>query len=351
MTTKPPTGIADKVARISSLLNGCRTLLIVMQDYPDPDAIASAAGLRALANAVAGVQCSLAHGGTVGRAENRALSRYLDLNLHPMQAVDVSRFDAVALVDTQPGTGNNSFPDDFVPDIVIDHHPIRRATRRSPFTDVRGRYGATSTIIHEYLVQAGVPIDVDLTTALLYGIRSDTQDLGRETTQADIAAFLALYPRANKRMLSRIVHERVPDTYYQLLTRALAGADVYGTAIVAGLGFTEIPDMIGEVADLLLRREGTDWVLCYGTHDGKLLFSIRASQPGTDAGKIARRVAGRKGTAGGHNTFAAGQIPLTRGTRQELIDTRRTITARFKRAVAAPELRGKKLVKNVATVV
>jgi len=294
---------------------------------------------------VAGVQCSLAHGGSVGRAENRALSRYLDLRLHAMTEVDLNRFNAIALVDTQPVTGNNSLPADIVPDIVIDHHPIRRATRRSPFTDVRGKYGATSTIIYEYLTEAGIPIDVDLATALLYGIRSDTQDLGRETTQADIDAFLALYPRANKRMLSRIEHERVPDAYYQALSKALAGAEIHGNALLADLGPTDNPDMTGEVADLLLRREGTGWALCHGVHEGKLLFSIRTGEAGVDAGKAARRIAGRKGTAGGHNAFAAGQIPLTKGTRRELTDVVRSITTRFFRSVGVSDKQAVKLVR------
>ncbi len=344
MTARDRGGTANKIRRVSSILAGKSTMLIVMQDYPDPDAIASAAGLRAFANTVAGVQCSLAHGGSMGRAENRALSRYLGLKLHAMAAVDLNRFDAIALVDTQPGTGNNSLPADIVPHIVIDHHPTRRATRRSPFTDVRGRYGATSTIIYEYLTETGITIDVDLATALLYGIRSDTQDLGRETTQADIDAFLALYPKANKRKLSRIAHERVPDVYYQALSKALADAGIYGSALVAGLGPTDNPDMIGEVADLLLRREGTTWVLCHGVHEGKVLFSIRTAEPAAAAGKVARRLAGRKGTGGGHNAFAAGQIPLDKGSHQEVADLGCAITTRFLRAVGASYQQTGKLV-------
>ncbi len=185
---------AGKLKRIAALLQGKSTMLIVMQDYPDPDAIASAAGLRALVNASDGIQCSLAHGGVVGRAENRALSNYLALNLRSMADVDVNRFDLIAMVDSQPGTGNTALPPEVVPHIVIDHHPCRRATRRSAFTDVRSRYGATSTILYEYLSGSGVDIGVDLATALLYGIRTDTQDLGRETCPADIHAYLALYP-------------------------------------------------------------------------------------------------------------------------------------------------------------
>ena len=86
-----------RVEKLQAVLKDRRSLLIVMQDYPDPDAIAAAASLRFLANALAGIQCTLSHGGPVGRAENRALVKYLSLNLRLLDDVDVSRFDAVAI--------------------------------------------------------------------------------------------------------------------------------------------------------------------------------------------------------------------------------------------------------------
>ncbi len=168
----------SKLAELTSILGGKAQLLIVMQDNPDPDSIAAAVALRKLANTLAQVQCSIAHGGTVGRAENRALVRYLNLNLRPVEEIKFETFDAIAIVDTQPGVGNNSLAPDIVPDIVIDHHPFRMTTRRSKFSDVRSNYGATATILLEYLTQAKIEPDMQLATALLYAIRSDTQDLG-----------------------------------------------------------------------------------------------------------------------------------------------------------------------------
>jgi nanoRNase/pAp phosphatase (c-di-AMP/oligoRNAs hydrolase) len=337
MVVKLQKDMGNRLARLGLLFQDSRTLLIVMQDHPDPDAIASAAGLRTLANGMASLQCSLAHGGVIGRAENRALAKYLSLNLHRLGDIDTGRYDLVALVDTQPRTGNNSLPEDLVPHIVIDHHPIKNNTRRSPFTDIRSRYGATATIIYEYLEASGLGIDVVLATALLYGIRSDTQDLGRECTKADIDALLTLYPKANKRMLSRIQRERVPNSYYQLLSKALNSAEIYGNTVVAGLGPTDNPDMMGEVADFLLRREHTNWVLCYGFHNRKALFSLRTTDDATDAGQIAKFIVNGHGTGGGHNAYAAGQINLADNGSPEMAKTGRNIAQRFKKAVKAPK--------------
>ena len=70
-----------KYPRLIKSMQGKSSLVIVMQDNPDPDSIAAAVALRKLANATAGLKCSIAHGGTVGRGENRTLVKYLNLNL------------------------------------------------------------------------------------------------------------------------------------------------------------------------------------------------------------------------------------------------------------------------------
>jgi len=302
--------IAERLKKLNGVLENGRTLLIVMQNNPDPDAIAAAAALREIANEIHGISCSLAHGGTIGRAENVALVRYLGLNPRPLEDVEIERFDRLAMVDAQPGAGNVSLPPGVPLDIVIDHHPIRRETRSARFTDVRRRYGATSTILYEYLEAANLEIEPALATALVYGIRSDTQDLGRESTRADVEAFLALYPKANARVLGRIVAAPLPREYFAQLRTVLDRAVIYGHSIVSSLGPLQTPEMIAESADLLLRVDGVDWVLCYGLVNGWLHASIRSSERGANAGAVARRVAGRKGFGGGHQALAAVQLPL-----------------------------------------
>lgn len=335
---------SKKIRQLEEVLRGKNSMLIVLQDNPDPDAIASAAALKALAKAIANMQCSIVHGGIVGRAENQAMVKYLDLNLHKMDDIDPARFDIIAMVDTQPQAGNNPLPRDIVPHIVIDHHPIRSVTRRSPFTDIRGKYGATSTILCEYLGAAKVDIDVKLATSLVYGIRSDTQDLGRETVQADIDAFLSLYPKANKRILSRIEWGQVPDVYFQLLVVALRNARIYDDCVITDFGVIDNPDMIGEVADLLLRRAGTVWVLCFGFYESGALFSLRTSDLNAVAGRVARKIAGRKGSGGGHTALAAGQIPLKKNTDLERRKTGKLIETRFLRILRRVQSESRHLV-------
>lgn len=302
-----------RLAKLSQVLDGARSMLIVTQNNPDPDAIAAAAALREIANSRHGTACSIAHAGEIGRAENQALVRYLGLNTRSVAELDAERFDRLAMVDAQPGAGNVSFSSEARLDLVIDHHPIRRETRSARLTDVRSRYGATSTILYEYLDAAGIEIPTPLATALVYGIRSDTQDLGRETTRADVDAFLALYPRANPRALGRIVSAPLPRSYFSMLRVALDRATVHGQRIVSDLGPVRSQEIIAETADLLLRVEDVSWVMVLGTLEGWLNLSLRTIDRERHAGKIARNLAGRVGFGGGHQTLAAAQIPLPNG--------------------------------------
>lgn len=334
-----------KLQKLTELFVGKAYLLIIIQDNPDPDCIAAAVALRKLANSLANLQCSIACGGTVGRGENRALVKYLGLNLRACGEIDFGKFDLVATVDTQPGTGNNSLPKEVLCHVVIDHHPIRRMTRTSPFTDIRSGYGSTSTIFVEYLIEAGITPETPLATALLYGIRSDTQDLGREATRADIEAIEFLYPFANKRMLSVIQRGRVPRVYYQMLADALRNARVQGPAVITELGEIDNPDMIAEVADLLLREDETTWTMCTGVWNEKILVSIRTSEENKLAAKVMKRMVFRKGTGGGHLTYAGGQIPLKKGTKIERQELERHIEQKFLKAIGADAAPSVSLVK------
>ncbi len=131
-----------------------------MHDNPDPDALAAAMGLKRLLEHELGVTVTLAHGGIVGRAQNRAMVEMLGIPLTPVEKVDPDAFDLIAIVDSQPDTGNNSLPPGHRIDVVIDHHPARAGSARAPWCDIRPELGATSTIVFDYLRARNITVDV-----------------------------------------------------------------------------------------------------------------------------------------------------------------------------------------------
>jgi nanoRNase/pAp phosphatase (c-di-AMP/oligoRNAs hydrolase) len=185
-----------------------------------------------------------------------------------------------------------------------------------------------------------------LATALLYAIRSDTQDLGREATQVDITAIELLYPLANKRMLSEIQRGSVPKEYFRMLSEALQNARVCSDAIFTHIGQINNPDMIGELADLFLREDQTHWTMCTGFFEGRLLISIRTSQEQNRADRAIKRIVSRRGTGGGHLTYAGGQIPLKKDTGTERRKLKKQIERKFLRATGMSQANSSRLLAD-----
>jgi len=214
-------------------------------------------------------------------------------------------------VDTQPGRSNNSLPDGVVPMVVIDHHPAYAQYPGVPFLDLREDYGATSTILTEYLRESKLDIEPKIATALFYGIAAETQDLGREATAADIEASHFLYPYTNKRRLAKIENARVPREYFRVFRDAIDHAALYDHKVVVSLlGDVQYPDMVAEVADFLLRLDGAEWSAAIGAFNGCLYCSIRTTDRDTNAGDLLQQVLGAK-SAGGHDMIAGGRVPLS----------------------------------------
>src|ERR1043166_8346419 len=91
------------------------SLLIITHDNPDPDSISSAAALQEIARVLGHAKTTIGFGGIIGRAENAHMVKYLKLKMKPLEEIKVADFAKVALVDTQPKTGNNSLPGKRVP--------------------------------------------------------------------------------------------------------------------------------------------------------------------------------------------------------------------------------------------
>jgi nanoRNase/pAp phosphatase (c-di-AMP/oligoRNAs hydrolase) len=301
---------ARALDHLKRVLKPCRRLLILAHDNPDPDSIAGAVALKHLVWEQLGIRSTVSYGGIVGRAENRAMLRLLKIKMTPAHRIHLRRYRHIALVDTQPKTGNNSLPPEIEPTVVIDHHPLRRATK-APLVDVRPGYGAVATILTEYLLESGCKMPTPLSTALFYAISSETQALGREAGEADTRAYLYLFPLANKKHLARIQRPSLPRSYFNVLDRSLLGAATYKNVVVARLGAVDVPELAAEVADLLVRLERITWALCVARYGDNLVLSIRTTNVKAKAGRVIQRLVGRRGRAGGHNMMAGGWLDST----------------------------------------
>lgn len=305
--------------------------LILTHDNPDPDALASAALLSLLLRRHLKQKVTIGYGGIIGRAENREMVKILKLELSRLRYLSFKNYSRFALVDAQPGTGNNQLPESIVPDLVFDHHPVRRSTHDVPFADIRLDYGASATILGEYMEAAEIEPTRALATAMIYAIRTETQDFAREAAGPDRALYDELLPKADKRALAKIQNAALPLSYFRMLHQALESLETVETLVVTHLGEVEQPDIVPEIADLLLRMDGKTWTLATGLFEGRVYLSIRTSNPRGEAGTRMRRLVGRKGKGGGHGTTAGGWIPVPESSGDDPRAFQRRLAARLAR--------------------
>jgi nanoRNase/pAp phosphatase (c-di-AMP/oligoRNAs hydrolase) len=295
--------------RIRELLAGAEHVGILLQDDPDPDALASGLAMRALLGRTKAT-APLITFGRITRPENLAMIEALEMEVERVRARDLERFDALALVDVQPTFFEEPLPEVAV---VIDHHPESKGWRAA-FRDVRPSYGATATILTEYLRAADVKFTERLATALFYGIKTDTLHLERGGTRADMEAFAFLYERANHNTLRRIERPELPLDALDALGDALTHRVIIGNVLFAHLGAVSRPDLIPQFADLCLQVKGIEWSVVSGLTGGELHISVRNVGYVKAAGDVMKDAFGELGSAGGHRSAAKAVIPVREWT-------------------------------------
>jgi len=296
------------VADVRSLLGSREKLAILLQPDPDPDGIACAYALRALLGRKSPT-APLVSFGEVQRPENRAMVEALGIEVRTVDPDALEEFDGLALLDVQPTVfGENPPARVRSVDLVIDHHP-ERSGYDAVIRDIRPAYGATSSILTEYLRAAGMEIRPRLATALVYGIKSDTQLLGRETSRQDMTAFAFLHSFHSPALLRRIERPALPHDGLRALGRALSRTRVEEGIHLLVLGRVR-EDVIPQVADLGLQAEGAEWAIAAGAVGSDLVFSVRNVGYVRAAGDVVRAVVEGLGVGGGHRSMAKGIIPL-----------------------------------------
>jgi nanoRNase/pAp phosphatase (c-di-AMP/oligoRNAs hydrolase) len=285
------------------------SLLLLMYGSPDPDAIASAMALREIIQRKKGLaKCVFAATEPFRRQQNKELAQAMRLTIRLLHQVDLSDYRFIALVDAQPSFFGDQFQST-KPAIVFDHHP-RQGDWSAELTDIRPQYGALSSIFTEYLLAAHVRIPRSLHTALLYGIKTDTDNFDRETIAEDIRAYMYHARRANIRLIKRIELNQTPLSYLKYFDHAFHYMKHYRGRRVGFLGHVESSDVCVQVADFYLRMIGTYYVVVAGIVNDKLIIIFRGDGYRQDCGAIAQSACGLIGQGGGHRSAARIEIPL-----------------------------------------
>lgn len=264
----------SKAAEMAALLEKHRgeRHAIVMQDYPDPDAISSAWAHKMIA-ARYGIESDIMYEGRISHQENLALVQLTDIDLvRYSEGDDLSLYKGTIFVDNQGTT--SALTDRFEaagvkPLLIVDHHE-RQDRIEAELTDIR-KIGATATIYTQYIREGLLELNkgdlqhVRLATALMHGIRSETSGLirGREE-EMEAATFLTRFTDFS--MLEDILSVKRSKQVMDVIRQALENREIRESYSISGVGFLRMEDRdsIPQAADFLLTEENIHTAIVYG---------------------------------------------------------------------------------------
>ena len=295
----------EKLRRFYDLFSGNDHVLTLIN--ADPDAIASAMAIsRLLWHRVANITISnINH---VRRPDNLAMIRLLGVKLVHVDDIDENQFNRIVMVDSQPD--HNVAFSRFNPDVIIDHHPETHANN-AIFSDIRPKYGATATIMTEYLRAAKIKPSVKLATGLFLAIKTDTSNFERQTLIEDVRAFQFLFRHTNIHLASKIEQAELSFEFLKYFKTALQHKRVRKGRVFVHLGSVVNPDVCVLVADFFMKVNTVMWSIISGIHDHKLIIVLRNDGIRKNAGKVAEKSFGYLGSAGGHKSMARAEIALS----------------------------------------
>ncbi len=296
--------------RLLSTLSEFDRIVIVSHDNPDPDAIASGWALCTLVEQKLAKPVRLVAGGVITRAENRHLVDLLSPPLELVDSIDIPDTTAAVLVDCGLNNTHQLLTRKSIKPVgVVDHHETDDGGEFLPFRDVRPDTAASATITASYLRQQKIEPCDKLSTALLYAIRTETRGSGTHHSKLDRSVIAWLSERGDPELLAEIENAPLSRLYFGDLVLAMQNTFLYDDAALCLLPRAEGNEIVGEVADLLIRCEGVQRVLCGAVVRKDLLISVRTKTGGDNATVLVQATLDGLGHGGGHAHRAGGKVP------------------------------------------
>ena len=290
---------------------------IQTHNYPDQDALASAFGLQEILR-YKGIASTICYQGQIDKSNTITMTETLGIELYDVDDLPIQAEDEIILVDGQKG--NVNLEEQVGEEIAcIDHHP-EQDTSSYRFYDIR-KVGACATIIGEYFLENQIPVSETVATALVYGIKMDTANLMRQTTDVDVDMFCTMYKKASIEKIRLFESHSLILTDLDAYRQALKDLKIYGYNIgIANVGEGCSEAMMGTLSDFIMSLEEVDFSVVYSYRAGGLKLSVRSELKRADAGEIVRKaLEGYPGGGGGHAGMAGGFVAkLTAGQAEEV---------------------------------
>lgn len=282
-------------------------VIIRMHNYPDPDAIASAYALQSLLKIIGNKGSTICYQGEIDKYSTNKMIATLNIdiiNINDMQGLN--KTNEIILVDTQKGNANiDNFLGEKV--ICIDHHPIFEPANYL-YCDIRPRVGACSSIMAEYLFENNIIPNINVATALLYGIKIDTANLTRGVSDLDLDMFYLLYKKSDLSIINSLVSSTLLFGDLITYTNALKNVEVKGRISFVDSGDDCPESLIAMLSDFMLSIDEVKFSVVYSIKTDGIKISVRSENNSYNSGKIIHKALRNMGSGGGHQIMAGGFV-------------------------------------------
>jgi nanoRNase/pAp phosphatase (c-di-AMP/oligoRNAs hydrolase) len=307
--------------------------LVILQDFPDPDALSSAWTYQLIAQEYE-IQCDIVYAGTLSHQENIALVKLTGLpaqrwTVQAAKSKDLSMYTGCALIDNQGTTSQllSVIQDSGIPiAAIVDHHSLQ-GDLKAEFVDLRPTVRATATIFTQYLQAGLLKLDssvgqhIKCATALMHGLRSDTDRL-MQAQEDDFIAAAYLSRFYDVQLLNAILQANRSKRVMDVIERSLKNRMVQNNFSIAGVGYLRYDDRdaIPQAADFLVTEENVHTAVVYGiVHDEDeelelVIGSLRTTKLTLDPDEFIKEAFGQDSHGrffGGGRTSAGGfEVPI-----------------------------------------
>lgn len=304
-------GQVAELTNLDRILENIHSNRVYIQthNFPDPDAIACAYGLSYLLKNK-GLDARICYKGNIERTVTAKMVKLLSIEvIEYTSAEELKEEDEIILVDAQKGNAN--IIDMNGQEIIcIDHHNIYEHVDYL-FSDIRTDVGACASIIASYYFENDIPMPVDVTTALLYGIKMDTANLKRGVSQLDLDMFYKLYMKADLKVLEELDSSVLVYEDIEAYKEAFATIDKIKDVCFASAGTECQEALIASICDFMLTLDGVNLSVVYSMKRDGIKLSIRSNGK-YSSGRIAMEALKGIGTGGGHDNMAGGFVPYSK---------------------------------------
>jgi nanoRNase/pAp phosphatase (c-di-AMP/oligoRNAs hydrolase) len=307
--------------------------LVILQDFPDPDALSSAWTYKLIAQKH-DINCEIVYAGTLSHQENIALVKLTGMPLQRWtpqiaKTKDFSNYKGCVFIDNQ-GTTSQLFPivqqANLPTIVVIDHHSMQDDLN-AEFLDIRTNTRATATILTQYLQAGLLRLDSNISehvkcaTALMHGLRSDTNRL-MQAQEEDFLAAAYLSRFYDGQLLNAVLQSSRSKQVMDVIERSLKNRIVQNNFSIAGVGYLRYDDRdaIPQAADFLVTEDNVHTAVVYGiVHDDDeelelVVGSLRTNKITLDPDEFIKEAFGQDAQGrffGGGRSQAGGfEIPM-----------------------------------------